>query len=101
MSIHKSLVVKANLTRSRNVLTRYERILQLRKAGKWSEESDSPFGLPKVRVIKVKKRVKEKKKKEEGEAAAVPAAPGAAAAPPAAAGKAPAAPSKAPPAPKK
>jgi small basic protein (TIGR04137 family) len=84
MSIHKSLAIRAALVRSRNVLTRYERILQLRKTGKWKDDDTSPFGLAKVRVLKVKKRGKEKKKKEEGEAAA----PGAAAAP--AAGGAPA-----------
>jgi len=78
MSIHKSLAIKAALVRTRNVLTRYERILQLRKSGKWKDEETSPFGLAKVRVLKVKKRVKEKKKVEEGEAAA--AAPGAVAA---------------------
>ena len=72
MSIHKSLTTKGNLVRSRNVLTRYERILQLRKSGKWNDEDGSPYGLPKVRVLKTKKRVKEKKKKEEGEAAATP-----------------------------
>ena len=86
MSIHKSLAIKAALVRSRNVLTRYERILQLRKAGKFNEEENSPYGLAKVRVLKVKKRGKEKKKKEE--TAAVPgAAPAAAAAPAVPAGK--------------
>ncbi|MCZ6795131.1 MAG: small basic protein [Planctomycetota bacterium] len=69
MSIHRSLVARNTLVRSRNVLTRYERILELQKMGRWSEE-DSPFGLPKVRVAKVKKRVKEKKKPDdEAEAA--------------------------------
>lgn len=70
MSIHRSLVARNTLVRSRNVLTRYERILELQKMGRWSEEEDSPFGLPKVRVAKVKKRVKEKKKPDdEAEAA--------------------------------
>jgi small basic protein (TIGR04137 family) len=82
MSIHKSLAIRAALVRSRNVLTRYERILQLRKTGKWKDEEASPFGLAKVRVLKVKKRGKEKKKKEEGEAG-VAGAPGAAAVAPA------------------
>ena len=77
MSIHKSLVTKGSLVRSRNVLTRYERIIQLRKGGKWAETEDSPFGLAKVRVLKVKKRGKEKKAKEE--APGVAGAPGAAA----------------------
>ncbi len=80
MSIHKSLRIKAALVRSRNVLSRHERILQLRKTGRWKDEETSPFGLAKVRVLKVKKRVKEKKEKKEGEAGATPAA-GAAAAP--------------------
>lgn len=66
MSIHRSLVSKGGLTRSRNVLTRFERIEQLRKTGHWSdEEAPSPYGLPKVRVLRIKKRGKEKKKKEE------------------------------------
>ena len=64
MSIHKSLTTGGGLVRARSVLTRYERILELRRTGRWSDEA-SPFGLPKVRVLKVKKRVKEKKKKEE------------------------------------
>lgn len=65
MSIHRSLAASSNLKRSRNVLTRYERLLQLRRDGRWDEENGSPYGLPKVRVMKLKKRGKEKKKKEE------------------------------------
>ena len=38
MSTHKSLRTKGSLVRSRNVLTRYERILQLRKSGRWKED---------------------------------------------------------------
>jgi len=86
MSIHKSLATKGSLVRSRNVLSRYERIESLRKSGKWSPDEDSPFGLQKVRVLKVKKRGKEKKAKED---AAAGAAPGAA--PPATGAGAPAA----------
>ena len=71
MSIHKSLATKGSLVRSRNVLTRYERILQLRKTGRWKEDEGTAFGLPKVRVLKVKKRGKEKKKKEDEAAAGV------------------------------
>ena len=74
MSIHKSLATKGSLVRSRNVLTRYERILQLRKSGKWTDEDKSPYGLVKVRVLKAKKRGKTKKAKEEkDESAAVKA----------------------------
>ncbi len=64
MSIHKSLVTSGGLVRARSVLTRYERIIELRRTGRWSDDA-SPYGLPKVRVLKVKKRVKEKKKKDE------------------------------------
>ncbi len=74
MSIHGSLSTSGYLVRSRNVLTRYERILELRRTGRWEDENRSPYGLPKVRVVKLKKRVKEKKKKEEEEAIAAPAA---------------------------
>tara|TARA_B100000470_G_C19549966_1_gene284410 strand:+ start:199 stop:414 length:216 start_codon:yes stop_codon:yes gene_type:complete len=48
------------------VLTRYERIIEMRKLGNWDEEEGNPYGLPKIKVMKVKKRVK-KKKEEEGE----------------------------------
>ena len=51
MSIHKSLAARGKLVRARSVLTRYERILQLRRGGHWGDDS-SPFGLPKVRVQK-------------------------------------------------
>ena len=89
MSIDKTLRMKASLIRSRNVLTRHERIQELERLGKFKEQESSPFGLPKVRVLKVKKRVKKKEKAAaapgEGAAAAAPAA--AAAAPAASAAK--------------
>lgn len=71
MSIHKSLSTGGHLVRARNVLTRYERIVELRRVGRWSDEA-SPYGLPKVRVAKIKKRGKEKKKKEEETAEGTP-----------------------------
>lgn len=64
MSIHRSLVSKSSLGRSRNVLTRYERILEMRKLNSWDEEEGRPYGLPKVKVVKIKKRVKKKKEDE-------------------------------------
>lgn len=76
MSIHRSLQTRSALVRSRNVLTRYERILALRKSGEWKDEVSSPLGLRKVRVMKVKKRGKAPKKAE-GEAVAAAAAAGA------------------------
>ncbi len=83
MSIDKSLRRKNSLQRARNVLTRGERILQMQKEDRWPDER-SPYGLPKVKVIKIV--VKKAKKKEEkvaegaeGEAAAAAPAAGAAA----------------------
>jgi small basic protein (TIGR04137 family) len=79
MSIDKSLRRKNTLARSRNVLTRGERILALQGEERW-KDGRSPFGLPKVRVLKVAKKPKKAKeeKAEEGaegaEAAAAPAA---------------------------
>ena len=58
MSIHRSLKSKNMLTRSRNVLSRTERIEALRKAEKW-EEGRSVFGLPSVRVQQPRKKKKE------------------------------------------
>ena len=66
MSIHKSLKAGDALSRSRNVLTRYERILQMERQGDFSTSEESPYGLRKTRIMKVKKRGKTKKKKEEG-----------------------------------
>jgi small basic protein (TIGR04137 family) len=85
MSIDKSLKRKNSLQRARNVLTRGERILQLQKDDRWPEDR-SPYGLPKVKVVKlvVKKAKKKEVEAEEGAEGAAPAA--GAAAPAAAAG---------------
>ncbi len=75
MSIDKSLRRKDSLQRARNVLQRGERILQLQKEERWPDGT-SPFGLPKVKVVKaiVKKAKKKEDKAAEGEeAAAAPA----------------------------
>ncbi len=56
MSIHKSLVSKVKLQRSRNVWTRLERIEALKSDSKF-QEGQSVFGLPKVKTaIKIKKK---------------------------------------------
>jgi len=47
MSIDPSLKIKGALTRHRNVLTRAERIEQLKDEQRWAE-GDSLMGLPKV-----------------------------------------------------
>ena len=77
MSIDKSLRRKNSLARARSVLTRDERIKTLMDSERWTE-GRSPFGLPKVRVIKI---VTKKAKKEKVEEAAAEGAEGAAAAP--------------------
>jgi small basic protein (TIGR04137 family) len=50
MSIHSSLRGADSLVGERSVLTRVERIQKLLKDGKFTEENDSVYGLPKVRT---------------------------------------------------
>jgi small basic protein (TIGR04137 family) len=64
MSIDKSLVSKGKLVRHRSVLTRTERVQHLTDEGLWDEKK-SVYGLPKVKTIKVKKKVKVAKEKTE------------------------------------
>lgn len=101
MSIDKSLRRKDTLQRARNVLTRGERIKVLKDDERW-KEGQSPFGLPKVKVLKVAKKPKKAKEEEkaaEGEAAAAgEGEAAAAAAAPAKGAPAKGAPAKAPPA---
>jgi small basic protein (TIGR04137 family) len=77
MTMDKSLRIRRGLARSRSVLTRAERLTQLKEAERW-KEGDSVLGLPKVRVFKLAMKKKKKKKEEEGaEGAAAAAAPAA------------------------
>jgi len=74
MSIDKSLRRKNQLARARNVSTRAERIRTLQDDERW-KEGRSPFGLPKVRVLKVAKKkpkAKDEEKPAEGAAAESP-----------------------------
>ena len=64
MTIDKTLKRKGRLARSRNVLTRGERIAQLQVEERWSEDQ-GPLGLPKVRVMKTVLGKKKKKKAKE------------------------------------
>jgi small basic protein (TIGR04137 family) len=70
MSIDRSLKIKGALSRHRNVLTRAERVEQLKDEERWSE-GQSVFGLPKIahRKSHAGKKVKE-------EAAVVEGVPG-------------------------
>jgi len=71
MSVDPSLKIKGALTRHRNVLTRAERIEQLKDEERWSE-GDSLLGLPKVAHRKSHAGRKEAVEKEAEAAAAVP-----------------------------
>jgi len=53
MSIHPTLRGVNSLKGERSVLTRQERLAQLKKAGKFQEETRSVYGLPKVRTKSV------------------------------------------------
>ena len=66
MTIDKSLKIRQGLMRSRSVLSRAERLEKLEASDRWSE-GDSPFGLAKVRVVKMAIKKKKKKAAEEGE----------------------------------
>ena len=89
MTIDKSLKIRKGMIRSRSVLSRGERLAQLKDSERWSE-GDSPVGLPKVRVYKLSMKKKKKKKEEEGAETGKPAAGKPAAGKPAAAKAAPA-----------
>lgn len=66
MTMDKSLKVQAGAIKSRNVLTRAERIAKLQESNRWNDES-TVLGMPKVRVLKVSLKKKKKVKKEEDE----------------------------------
>ncbi len=80
MSLHPSLKTSKAGKKHRTVLKRYERLTALKEKGILKED-DSVFGMPKLKIIKikVKKEVKEEKPKE-GEAVVTTAAPAPAAA---------------------
>jgi len=73
MSVHPSFKSGKN-KQQRSVLKRLARIILLKKEDKWNEEKDSIFGLPKVKIVKMKIK-KEKKEAVEGEAVATAGAP--------------------------
>jgi len=71
MSIHSSLKGLDTLRGERSVFTRVERIEALKKEGRFDEENDSVYGLPKVRtrykVAGAKKVATEDKKEDAAE----------------------------------
>lgn len=62
MTMDASLKVKAGAIKSRNVLTRAERVKLLQKQDKFNEDM-SIVGMPKVKVVKVSLKKKKKVKK--------------------------------------
>jgi len=66
MTMDRSLQTAGKLAGSRSVLSRAERIERLKESERW-QEGDSPFGLDKVRVLKVVLKKKKKKKAEDEE----------------------------------
>ena len=66
MTVDKSLKTGGRLSRSRNVLKRGERIEKLKEQDRWTDNR-SPFGLPKVKIVKVVIGKKKKKKEDEEE----------------------------------
>ncbi len=62
MSIHRSLKSKGKLKRHRSVLTRTERLDALKNEERW-KDGDSVYGLPKVRVIRAKRKKAAKEEK--------------------------------------
>ena len=67
MTIDKSLKIQAGSAKTRNVLTRVERLQKLKEADRW-KEGDSPYGIPKVRVQKISLKKKKKVKVAEEDA---------------------------------
>lgn len=66
MTIDKSLKIKAGSAKTRNVLTRPERLQKLIADDRWSE-GDKVYGMPKVRVAKLAMKKKKKVKEEDEE----------------------------------
>ncbi|MCG8649271.1 MAG: small basic protein [Pirellulales bacterium] len=64
MTMDRSLKVQAGAIKTRNVLTRAERIARLKELDRFDEEA-SVVGMPKVRVQKVSLKKKKKVKKTE------------------------------------
>lgn len=66
MTMDSSLRVQAGAIKTRNVLTRAERIGRLKELERWDDEMNV-VGMPKVRVVKVSLKKKKKVKKEEAD----------------------------------
>jgi len=65
MTMDRTLKIHGGLTRVRSVQTRAERIAHLIDEGRFDPQSDSPFGLPKVKIRHSKAGRKTKKVAEQ------------------------------------
>jgi len=63
MSQHRSLKSTAKDKKQRSVLGRLEQLKILKEKGEW-KEGDSAFGLPKVKVLRLKLKKEKPKEKE-------------------------------------
>jgi small basic protein (TIGR04137 family) len=61
MTLDKSLKVAGGSIKSRNVMTRVERLTRLKELERW-KEGDPVLGIPKTRVVKVSLKKKKKVK---------------------------------------
>ncbi len=74
MSQHSSLKARGFGVKHRNVLKRFERIKKLKADGRWQDVM-SPFGLPKIKSVKIKvKKIKAEAKTDAAAPAGAPAA---------------------------
>jgi len=64
MTMDRTLKIHGGLARSRSVLRRDERIQLLAEEGKFDPETDSPLGLPKVKIRHSRAGTKTKKAEE-------------------------------------
>lgn len=64
MTLDKSLKVSGGSIKTRNVLTRVERLKRLQELDRWTE-GDPVLGMPKTRVAKVSLKKKKKVKSED------------------------------------
>ncbi|MFC1645611.1 small basic protein [Candidatus Omnitrophota bacterium] len=72
MSIHPSLSSAAKGSKQKTVLKRTERIKHLMKKGKWTDAS-SVFGMPKIKMTRLKIKKEKAAEKPEAEVAATEA----------------------------
>jgi small basic protein (TIGR04137 family) len=64
MTMDRSLKVQAGAIKTRNVMTRAERVARLKELDRFDEDA-SIVGMPKVRVVQVSLKRKKKVKEEE------------------------------------